>query len=120
MSTQLWAIGLVLLADLIGAFGSIFVKLGAGAVTRDWRSIITNYRRTFRLFAGLALYGTSAIIFTVALRGGELSVLYPFVAIGYIFIVLLSKWILKERINIWKVCGIGFIILGVILIGSGS
>ncbi len=120
MTTQLWSVVLVVIADLIGSFASILLKIGSGSVTRDWRNIMADYRRTLMLFGGLALFGISAIIFTIALRGGELSVLYPFVSIGYIFIVLLSKMILKERINVWKAGGIGFIILGVVLIGFGS
>lgn len=120
MVTQLWSILLVIFADMIGSCGSVLLKLGSGAVTRDWRSIISNYRRTWMLLAGLTLFGISAILFTIALRGGELSVLYPFVSIGYIFIILLSKMVLKERINVWKVAGIGFIILGVAFIGFGS
>ncbi len=120
MTAELWAIMLVVLADLIGAMGSILLKIGSGSITRNWRSVFTNYRRTLILVVGLTLFGISAIIFTIALRGGELSVLYPFVSIGYIFIVILSRLVLKERITVWKASGIGFIILGVVLIGFGS
>jgi multidrug transporter EmrE-like cation transporter len=120
MTTQLWSILLVIVADFIGSFGSVMLKMGSGTITRDFRSIYRNYRRTLFLIGGLALYGFSAVLFTTSLKGGELSVLYPFVSIGYVFIVFLSKLILKERINSWKVMGISSIILGVVLIGFGS
>lgn len=120
MATQLWAILLVIVGDMIGSLGSVLLKIGSGAITRDIRSVYTNYRRTLFLVAGLGLFGFSAILFTIALRGGDLSVLYPFVSVGYIFIVLLSKLVLKERINSWKVLGIVSIILGVVSIGFGS
>ena len=111
---------LVVFADFIGSFGAVLLKLGSGTITRNVKSIYTNYRRTIFLIIGLGLYGFSAILFTIALRGGDLSVLYPFVSIGYVFIVILSKLKLKENINLWKALGIGCIILGVVFIGFGS
>jgi drug/metabolite transporter (DMT)-like permease len=120
MTTQLWAIALVLLGDFIGSFASILLKIGSGSITRNIRGIIANYRRTMYLFIGLGMYGVSAIIFTFALKGGELSVLYPFVAVVYIFTTILSRLILKEKITKWKALGIAFITLGVIFIGFGG
>ena len=70
-----------------------------------------------KLIAGLSLYAIATIIFIPALKGGELSVLYPFVALSYVWVSLLSVRFLKERMNIHKWLGILLIIIGVILIG---
>jgi uncharacterized membrane protein len=62
------------------------------------------------------LYGISTIFFILALRIGELSVVYPLTSITYIFITILSVYFLKEKMNQYKWLGILFIIVGVILV----
>ena len=120
MTAQLWAIALVIIGDLIGSFASILLKIGSGAITRDLKSIMANYKRTLYLIGGLGLFGLSAIIFTIALRGGELSVLYPIIALSYIWVNLLSAHFLGESLNAFKWTGIASILVGVWMIGWGS
>lgn len=116
MATQLWAIGLVILATLIGAFGPILLKKASAKKLSKLSSLITNYH----LFAGAGLYAIGTILFIPALKGGELSVLYPFVALVYIWVSLLSVKFLGEKMNKLKWIGIALIIIGVTFIGLGS
>ena len=116
MATQLWAIGLVILATLIGAFGPILLKKASAKRLSKISSLITNYH----LFGGVALYAIGTILFIPALKGGDLSVLYPFVALAYIWISLLSVKFLGEKMNRLKWLGILLIIVGVSFIGAGS
>jgi len=60
------------------------------------------------------------MIFIPALRGGDLSVLYPFVSLSYIWVMLLSIKMLGEKMTKLKWLGILLIISGVSLIGLGS
>lgn len=69
---------------------------------------------------GIIFYALSAIIFIPALKGGELSVLYPFIALAYVWVAFLSKWILKEEVTSMKWIGILLILVGVSLIGLVS
>ncbi|HLG23761.1 MAG TPA: hypothetical protein VI564_02415, partial [Candidatus Nanoarchaeia archaeon] len=80
MATALWAIGLVILATLIGSFGPILLKKASAKKLSKINSLLTNYH----LFGGVALYGVGTMLFIPALRGGDLSVLYPFVALTYV------------------------------------
>ena len=48
----------------------------------------------------------------------ELSKAYPLVSLGYVFTLILGYFLLHESINNYKVFGIFFIILGVILIAK--
>ena len=116
MPTQPWAIGLVILATLIGAFGPILLKKASAKRLSKLSSLMTNYP----LFGGVALYGIGTVLFIPALKGGELSVLYPFVALAYIWVSLLSVKFLGERMNKLKWIGIALIIIGVTFIGLGS
>ncbi|MDP3764991.1 MAG: EamA family transporter [Nanoarchaeota archaeon] len=116
MATQLWAIGLVISATIIGAFGPILLKKASAKKLSSIKSLSTNYH----LFGGVALYAIGTMLFIPALKGGELSVLYPFVALAYVWVSLLSVKFLGEKMNKLKWFGIVLIIVGVSLIGIGS
>ena len=116
METQLWAVGLVISATLIGAFGPVLLKKASAKKLSTINSLITNYH----LFGGVTLYGVSTILFIPALKGGDLSVLYPFVALTYVWVSLLSVRFLNEKMNKMKWIGITFILMGVTFIGLGS
>ncbi len=116
MATQLWAIGLVIGATLVGAFGPILLKKASEKKLSKVSSLIKNYH----LMAGVFLYGIGTLLFIPALKGGDLSILYPFVSLTYVWVSLLSVRFLGEKMNQWKWIGIGCIILGVTCIGIGS
>lgn len=116
MATQIWAIGLVIMATIVGAFGPIMLKKASAKKLSSIKSLSTNYH----LFGGVVLYALGTLLFIPALKGGDLSVLYPFVALSYIWVSLLSTTFLNEKMNKFKWFGIVMIILGVSLIGFGS
>lgn len=116
MATQLWAIGLVISATFVGAFGPILLKKASAKRLSKLSSLATNYH----LFGGVALYAIGTLLFIPALKGGDLSVLYPFVSLGYIWVSLLSVKFLGEKMNKLKWIGIALIIIGVSFIGIGS
>lgn len=109
-------IGLVVFATILGGLGALMFKLGSGNFRFNPLELIKNWR----LMLGFALYGGSTIPFIYALRFGELSVLYPFASMQYIWITILSVIVLKEKLNWKRVLGLVFIIGGVALIGLGS
>ena len=111
MNTPIWSIGVVLFACVIGAFGALFLKLASGKVSM--KKLLNK-----ELIWGIFLYGIGSVFFIVALKYGELSVLYPFVATTYIWVALLSIKYLKEKMNWLKWMGIALIIIGVSLIGA--
>ena len=116
MATQLWAILLVISATLTGAFGPILLKKASAKKLSSIKSLSTNYH----LFGGVGLYTLGTLLFIPALKGGDLSVLYPFVALTYIWVSLLSVKFLGEKMNAIKWLGVILIIIGVSFIGIGS
>jgi len=116
MATELWAIFLVTLATLVGAFGPILLKKASEKKLSKISSLIRNYH----LMGGVALFAIGTILFIPALKGGDLSVLYPFVSLTYIWVSLLSVKFLGEKMNKFKWFGITLIIAGVSFIGLGS
>ena len=69
------------------------------------------------LFFGLACYGISTMLLVLALRYGELSVLYPIIALTYVWVTMLSVGFLGETLNPYKVVGLMFIVAGVAVLG---
>ena len=116
MNTELWAIGLVALAAVLGSFGPLFLKKASDNLSFNLRSILRNKN----LLIGILFYGISTIFFIIALKGGELSVLYPIVSITYVCVCFLSKKYLNENMNPMKWIGVSLIILGVTFIGLGA
>lgn len=114
--TRLWVIGIVFLAAIIGSFGALFLKMGSKRFSFRFKKLIKNYK----LIIGVLLYAVSSLFFIWGLKHGELSVLYPIVATGYIWICLLSVKVLGEKMNVWRWLGILAILIGVSFIGFGS
>lgn len=72
------------------------------------------------LVAGYSLYGISTALLILALRDGELSLLYPVISLTYVWVTLLSIVVFKESVNFFKLCGVAIICVGVTLLGTGS
>lgn len=114
--TETWAAALVLLAAATGSFGSLYFKRGADKLEFKLNAILKNVD----LLKGIVIYGSSTIFYVVGLKGGELSVLFPLVSTGYIWVCLLSVKYLGEHMNRVKWTGIACIMAGVTLIGLGG
>ena len=116
MKTELWAIGLVLLSTTLGSFGPLFLKKASGKLTLNLKSIFSNYN----LLIGLSFYALGTVLFIPALKGGDLSVLYPLVALAYVWVSLLSIKFLDEKMTQLKWLGVSLILVGISLIGLGA
>jgi multidrug transporter EmrE-like cation transporter len=114
-ATLVRSILMVFFAGVVGSFGAVFLKLGAARLSRSIISFLNG-----RLIAGVALYLASSVIYTLALRGGQLSVLYPMVALGYIWTLLWARLFFHEAFTRQKLMGLGLILLGVAMVGLGT
>ena len=112
MQTEWWAIAMTITSVAIGSFGPIWLKKGADGLTRNIRALLKNKH----LFGGILCYAIGTVLYIIALRGGELSVLYPIISISYPIVAFLSVVMLKEHMNKWKWFGTAFIIAGIVLV----
>jgi drug/metabolite transporter (DMT)-like permease len=112
------SIVLVIIFTVLSATAQVLMKTGANnlKVNPSIASLLTN----LPLFAGLALYGLGAALMILALRHGELSLLYPMISLSYVWVALLSVLIFHETMNPLKIAGICVIMLGVGILGRGS
>ena len=115
--TKKQSIALVFVCTILGAAAQILMKMGSTHLDHfDIMKVITNVP----LFIGYALYGINTVLLMFALRDGELSKLYPIIALTYVWVNLLSMYFFNEHLNFWKGVGIGLVIGGVALLGRSS
>jgi len=72
------------------------------------------------LVAGYFCYGLFTVAMVLALRQGELSKLFPIIALTYVWVTLLSYWLLHDTPNWYKNAGIVTIVIGVAILGQGG
>lgn len=114
------SIALVFCCTLIQAGAQMLIKTGANHIQH--RSLFDTFLgilTTPPLFAGYSMYGVSMILLVLALRGGELSQLYPIISLTYVWVCLLSIVVLHERLNVFEGAGVLLIVLGVGVLGRG-
>jgi len=64
---------------------------------------------------GIMLFGSSVILSIIALKFIDFSAFYSFTALNYLFISVLSKIYLKERLDKSKIIGNMIIIVGILV-----
>ena len=116
-STNIASIGLVVLCTVIGAAAQILMRNGAVLmVDTGWAGVLSNWS----LIAGYICLAANTALLVLALRDGQLSVLYPIIALTYVWVTVLSPMFFNDIINVYKVVGVGLIVVGVSFIGLGS
>ncbi|HZL56540.1 MAG TPA: hypothetical protein VFC21_05635 [Bryobacteraceae bacterium] len=119
---------MVVCCTLFASAAQILLKVGMGhalpAVDVSQLSTFADFLlalvKDFPLIAGFFFHGCNALLLILALRDGELSILWPIYALSYVWVALLSMRFFGDRMNVWKGAGIALIILGVSLLGRAS
>jgi multidrug transporter EmrE-like cation transporter len=106
---------LVFFCTILGAAAQLLLKIGMAQFTPDIWAIVTNWP----LVLGYTLYGINTVMLVLALKDGELSVLYPIIALTFVWVTLLSYGLLNEEPNWRKNIGIATIVIGVGVMGRG-
>jgi multidrug transporter EmrE-like cation transporter len=108
---------LVFVCTILGAAAQILMKIGSTRMEHfDVIQVFTN----LPLFIGYALYGINTLLLMFALRDGELSKLYPIIALTYVWVTILSMYFFHESLTFWKGAGIAVIVAGVSVLGRAS
>lgn len=111
------SVGLVFLCTLFGVAAQYFIKSSGMQMTQiTLPALVANWH----LWAGLSLYGVSTGLLILALRDGELSLLYPVISLTYVWVAILSVLVFHEKLTGLKVAGIATICSGVALLGKGK
>lgn len=118
---------LLLVNGLLGSTGQLLMKQGAmklqpvPATQGFAASLLDSFRGIFTpyVFMGFLVYGLSSILWMRIIRQVPLSFAYPMVSISYVLVVVMSKILFGDKINLTMSAGLLLICLGVTLIGVG-
>jgi drug/metabolite transporter (DMT)-like permease len=117
-------IAMILLSVGLSAMAQLTLKHGMNLVNDDLRparfgldgqslrSLVT----TWAIWAGLVLFGLSALVWLVVLSRASLSFAYPFASITYVLILLFDRFWLNESVPGLRWAGVVFIAIGIFLV----
>lgn len=117
---------LIALSVSAGVLGQLTIKLGVGndgfAANSDGGVLaLVGFILTSPLvLTGLILYGIGAISWISVLSRMNLSYAYPFLALNFVLIALLSRVMLNEPIPMIRWVGMGVICIGIVLVSQGG
>ena len=113
---------IVLCSTVLIAAAQALIKSGTGDLAPGGSLLDTaiGILTTPKLFAGYALYGVVTLMMVLALRHAELSIIYPVIALSYVWVSILSVVMFHEPTNGFKLAGVVVIISGVAILGMGQ
>ena len=118
------SLGLLVVSVVFAIAGQFTLKAAMNEIGRIGRSqvktpVVTVVRaaKEPRLWAGLFLFGISALFWLVVLSRVSLSIAYPMVGLSYIVVVVVSKFFLHESVPPLRWLGVSVIALGIAVIG---
>ena len=120
-------IGLILVSVTLAAVAQVTLKAGMNHVTDanggqlalnadSLKQIATQ----MLVWAGLAIFAVSAVLWLFALSRANLSFAYPFAALGYVIIVVASILFLGEHVQPLTWVGVVLIVTGILVIAQGA
>lgn len=109
---------MIVVFTFFAAVAQPLFKIGANRLFQNLT--VAGFFTDVPLLAGLAMYGLGASLMILALRHGELSVLYPIISLSYVWVAVLSVAIFRERMDAVKILGMVAIVGGVALLGRAG
>lgn len=114
---------LVISSTFLNSIAQILFKVVANTLkinTTNLFTIILSILSNIPLITSLAIYFISAMLLITALKHADLSLVYPIIATGFIWVAILSFFIFNEAFTLGKIIGIPIIITGVILLTTSG
>ena len=116
MDKRYQSILIVLTASILSATAQILFKTASKSIGFTLGSFLFNAP----LIIGFIIYAIVAFLFLIALKNGELTVLYPLLATAYVWVAIVSPFFFPtDSLTTLKIIGILTIISGVYCMGRG-
>ena len=116
------SLALILTGVLLNASAQLLLKAGTNAVGHFEFSaqnvLPVGMKLAFEphIAGGVACYVVSLVVWVLGLSRVPVSVAYPMLSIGYVINAIAAWYLFGESLTAQKLLGIGFIILGVVLV----
>lgn len=116
---------LILLSVASGVAGQTVLKLGveqpgSEAIERGIGGLLATIFTTPLVLLGLFFYACGALAWIAVLRRMDLSHAYPFLALNFVLIALVSRFVLGETIPALRWVGILVICTGILLVARSG
>lgn len=118
MSQHAFGLLLVMTAVLLEALGQLCFKHSANQNRHGEHpfGVIRSAVQNHWMVCGIACFLTEAVVWTIALTKLPLSIAFPAGSLGFVFVALLSRAFLGERVGRLRWMGIALILAGVTLV----
>jgi len=121
--SQTW--WLILLSVASGVAGQTAIKVGveqpgAAGMDRGLGGLIGAIATSPMVLLGLFLYGCGALSWILVLRRMDLSHAYPFLALNFVLIAIVSRFVLGEEVPLLRWIGILVICSGILLVARSG
>jgi drug/metabolite transporter (DMT)-like permease len=123
-TSHLMLIALILFSVALAAVAQLTLKRGmdqvaAGTgVLRFGADSLRDVVTTPAVWVGLALFGSSAVVWLAVLSRASLSFAYPFASLTYVLILLADRFILEQEVPALRYAGVAFIVVGIVLVAQ--
>ncbi|MFH0701143.1 MAG: hypothetical protein V2A62_01770 [Candidatus Woesearchaeota archaeon] len=111
------AVLITILCTLFTSTGQILWKFGIERINlSDFWTILN-----IPFVLGFIVYALGGLLMLLAFKKGDLSLVYPIIATGYVWVSLLSPLLFPtDSMNVWKWSGVILIMISVSVLGWGS
>lgn len=119
-------LALTLITIFFSAVGQIMLKTAVqkadlkGAIAQGLVPALTAGATSLILWAALALYGVSVLLWLWVLTEVPVSVAYPLVSLGFVVTLGLAAVTLGEPVSALRVGGVALIVIGCFLVGKSA
>ncbi len=114
------SISLSAAAQLILKLGMVKIMAARSTASPGLAETLTAALGSPLVWAGLFVYAASALAWLGVLARLDLSLAYPFVALGLVVTCLLGVLVLGEPSNYMKLSGIVLVVVGVLMVGLSA
>jgi len=106
-------------AQLVLKKGMTGVAATSGHGLLDKLHAVMNVLLNPWIIGGFALYGLGALVWLLVLARVDVSLAYPFVALGFVVTAALGYLLLGEPMTTAKIAGIALVTAGVVVLARG-
>jgi len=90
--------------------------IGEVTINHSILKILPQMMTNIFLWLSLCCYGISIITWLIVLSRVEVSFAYAFSNLGYVLVIVMSVFILREHISTIRIIGVGIVCFGIILV----
>lgn len=120
LALALVSVALSSLAQLAFKYGMMRPDAQSAVASASWASRLVGVLSSPAVLGGFALYGLSALLWLGVLSKVDVSVAYPFVALGFVITLLCGALLFGEQVTGLRIAGTVLICAGVILVGRSA